>query len=133
MLTWFSSLFSIHSLHFLSCSLLISHLDWKPPAKGNREAGLQLARLFGDATDPINIGNIVDKANEEAVNRLKAGTPYLLDIKLAKDVIPGMLMRLPAEIILHLIISFLVFSFFCVFSILYAFFTLPFLILPPFC
>jgi hypothetical protein len=83
--------------YFLSSDIplftfLTSHCpDWKPPAKGNRDAGIQLARLFGDATDAANIGNIVDKANDEAVNRLKSGTPFLLDIKLAKDVIPGTL------------------------------------------
>lgn len=54
-----------------------------------RDAGLNLARLFGDASDSANLGNLVDKANQEAVNRLKAGQPMLIDVKLASEVIPG--------------------------------------------
>jgi len=64
-------------------------LDWKPPALGNRDVGLQLAALFPDETDQKNIGNIVEKANLEAVDRLKAGTPFFVGMGLAKDVIPG--------------------------------------------
>ncbi len=57
------------------------HLDWAPPAGGSPELIAALAKLDSD---------VIDKANQVAVNKYLEGTPYLVDYALAKDVIPGM-------------------------------------------
>jgi len=63
-------------------------LDWRPPAAGERDLGLLLARLQDDPLDPA--GAIVAAANAEAVSRLLAAQPTLLDVRPARDAIPGL-------------------------------------------
>ena len=61
-------------------------LDWRPPAGGDRDLGLLLARLEDDPDDPI--GSRVAAANAQAVERIlaAAGDPatavILLDVVL---------------------------------------------------
>lgn len=57
------------------------HVDWRPPAGGDPE----LAKLLTKLERPE-----IDKANEKAVEKILAARPALVDIKPAKEVIPGM-------------------------------------------
>ncbi len=59
----------------------VAHVDWRPPAGGDPE----LARLLAKLDRPE-----IDEANERAVAKILAVKPALVDIKTAKDVIPGM-------------------------------------------
>ncbi|HEY3060883.1 MAG TPA: DUF1116 domain-containing protein [Chloroflexota bacterium] len=61
-------------------------LDWRPPANGDRELGLLVARLEDDPDDPI--GAQVAKANATAVSRLLAARPLLVDVRPAREVVP---------------------------------------------
>ena len=54
-------------------------LDWRPPAGGDRELGLVLARLEDDLDDPV--GARVAAANRLAVERLLAARPVLVDVR----------------------------------------------------
>jgi hypothetical protein len=54
-------------------------LDWRPPADGDRDLGLLVARLEDDAHDPV--GRLVAGANATAVDRLLAAQPMLVDIQ----------------------------------------------------
>ena len=64
-----------------------THVEWKPPAGGN-------ARLIGlfDRLEQREASGDLDRtaANAEALKRVLAGKPTLLDIGIAKDVVPGM-------------------------------------------
>src|SRR5260370_42581183 len=51
----------------------VLQLDWRPPAGGDREMGLLLARLEDDPHDPI--GSPVAAANAQAVGRIPAANP----------------------------------------------------------
>ena len=57
-------------------------VDWQPPAGGN----LQLL----EALDFFQENEKVEKANQESIQRIKDAHPFLIDIGLAIDVIPGM-------------------------------------------
>jgi len=59
----------------------VVHVDWRPPAGGDPE----LARLLAKLDRPE-----IDEANKKAVAKILAARPTLVDIKTAKDVIPGM-------------------------------------------
>ena len=59
----------------------VVHLEWSPPAQGDRTVGMQLAELLVDKR--------VDAANQEAVSRLYAGQPILRGVAPAREVIPG--------------------------------------------
>lgn len=61
----------------------MSNLDWRPPAEGDREAGLLLARLEDDPNDPV--GRMVAAANAKALEQLLAAQPLLVDIRPARD------------------------------------------------
>jgi hypothetical protein len=61
------------------------HLDWRPPANGDRALGLVLARLEDDVDDPV--GARVMAANATAMARLLAARPMLVDVRPARDVI----------------------------------------------
>jgi hypothetical protein len=62
-------------------------LDWRPPAAGDREVGLLLARLADDPRDPV--GAAITAANAQAVERILAAQPTLVDVRPAGDVIDG--------------------------------------------
>lgn len=61
-----------------------THVEWRPPAGGNRKAI--------DALDAIQAGCTIDveKANTEAVRRILDAEPTVIGIGIAKDVVPGM-------------------------------------------
>jgi len=61
----------------------VAALDWRPPAEGDREAGLLLARLENDPLDPV--GRTVAAGNVTAVERLLAAQPLLVDVKPARE------------------------------------------------
>lgn len=61
----------------------VASLDWRPPAEGDREVGLLLARLEDDPDDPI--GRRIAAANATAVDRLLAAQPMLIDVQPARD------------------------------------------------
>jgi len=73
----------------------VLELDWRPPASGDRDLGLLLARLEDDADDPI--GSRVAAANARAMERILASKPVLVDMGRASDTLPG----LGARHILH--------------------------------
>jgi len=66
----------------------VVELDWRPPAGGDRDLGLLLARLEDDPDDPI--GSRVAAANKKAVERILAAKPMLVDIGRAADKIKGL-------------------------------------------
>ncbi|MEK5332848.1 MULTISPECIES: YlbE family protein [unclassified Lysinibacillus] len=57
-------------------------VDWQPPAGGN----IQLLK----ALDFFQDNEKVEKANQEAIQRIKDAHPFLIDIERAIDVIPSM-------------------------------------------
>ncbi len=69
-------------------------LDWRPPAEGDREVGLLLARIEDDPAD--RVGRQVEAANAEALSRLLAAQPLLLDVQPA-----GEAMGLAGRTLLH--------------------------------
>jgi len=73
----------------------VVQIDWRPPADGDRDLGLLLARLEDDQDDPI--GARVAAANAEAVARILAARPMLVGVRPAAEAIPG----LGARTILH--------------------------------
>jgi hypothetical protein len=60
----------------------VSSLEWRPPAEGDRDVGLLLARLEDDPGDPI--GRRIARANATAVERLLAAQPMLVDVQPAR-------------------------------------------------
>lgn len=61
----------------------VVHVDWQPPAGGKTELNQRLLRVARNQ-------DWIDKANEQAVERLITSHPKLIDVGLAKDVIPNM-------------------------------------------
>lgn len=59
-----------------------THLDWAPPAQGDQEAGMALARLINRPE--------VEEANRTAFGRYLAARPVLIGVDLAGNVVPGM-------------------------------------------
>ncbi|MDO8478934.1 MAG: DUF1116 domain-containing protein [Candidatus Rokubacteria bacterium] len=66
----------------------VLELDWRPPAGGDRDLGLLLARLEDDPDDPI--GSRVAAANKQAIERILAAKPMLVDIGRAADNVKGL-------------------------------------------
>jgi len=66
-------------------------VDWRPPAGGNSE----LVALF-DRLEAAEAAGKLDRgaANAEAVRRIQAGKPTLIDIGIASEVVPGMRKKL---------------------------------------
>ncbi len=64
-----------------------TQVEWKPPAGGNSE----LIALF-DRLEAAEASGSVKRAeaNAEAVRRVQAGKPTIVDIGIAQDVVPGM-------------------------------------------
>src|SRR5262245_15878427 len=69
----------------------VVQLDWRPPAGGDRDLGLVVARLEDDPDDPI--GARVAEANRTAMARLLAARPALVDVRPAGEVVPGLAER----------------------------------------
>jgi hypothetical protein len=63
-------------------------LDWRPPAQGDRQLGLLLARLADDPDDPA--GSSITRANAEALERILAARQVLRDVLPARQVIPAL-------------------------------------------
>jgi len=61
----------------------VAALDWRPPAEGDRDIGLLLARLEDDPDDPI--GRTVAAANATVTERLLAAQPMLVDVAPAAE------------------------------------------------
>ena len=66
----------------------VLQLDWRPPADGDRELGLLLARLEDDADDPV--GAQVRAANALALERIMSARPMLVGVRPASEVVPGL-------------------------------------------
>ena len=60
----------------------VTHLDWSPPAQGDRALGDSLARLVRHLQ--------VEQANEQAFAAYGAASPVLEGIGMARDCLPGM-------------------------------------------
>jgi len=58
----------------------VTRVDWRPPAGGDPEVAALLARLWRDE---------VDLANRDALARLLAARPVLVDVRPALEVVPG--------------------------------------------
>ena len=67
---------------------VVLELDWRPPASGDRELGLLLARLEDDPDDPL--GSQVARANAQAIERILAARPMLVGMGRAADTLPGL-------------------------------------------
>jgi hypothetical protein len=65
-----------------SCGVPVAHVDWSPPALGMPELADVLARL---SEEPA-----VEAANQEAVRRLLAAEPVLIDVVPAVEAIPAL-------------------------------------------
>ena len=60
----------------------VCHVDWRPPAAGDGELAGVLARLLGDAA--------IAAANREAVARMLAAEPVLIDVVPASHAMPAL-------------------------------------------
>lgn len=58
------------------------HLDWTPPAEGDRATGMALAWLVNHP--------VVEQANQTALERFFAASPVVTGVKPAREVIPDM-------------------------------------------
>ncbi len=66
----------------------VLEVDWRPPAGGDRQVGLLLARLEDDPRDPI--GARVASANRDAVERVLAARPRLIGVGTAARMMSGL-------------------------------------------
>jgi hypothetical protein len=73
----------------------VAHVDWAPPAGGEPGLASILARL--ETNDGGARARAIDEANAEAVRRMLAGDPWLVDVVPAREV----LSRLGDRTILH--------------------------------
>ncbi|HUW69326.1 MAG TPA: DUF1116 domain-containing protein [bacterium] len=67
------------------------HVDWRPPAGGDKKAIAALDALAAGTTIDV------EKANDEAIRRIQAAKPTIIGIGIAQDVVPGM----AKDLILH--------------------------------
>ena len=61
---------------------VVETVDWRPPGRGDPALAARLAPLWGD--------EVVEAANREAWGRLVAAEPVLVDLRPAREVVPGM-------------------------------------------
>ena len=64
----------------------VIELDWRPPAGGERDLGLLLARLEDDPDNAI--GARVAAANKRAIEQILGAHPMLVDVRRAAEVLP---------------------------------------------
>jgi hypothetical protein len=62
----------------------VAHVDWTPPADGDPEFAGILSRLTADR------GPAIEEANQQAVARMLAGDPVLVDVVPAREAIPAL-------------------------------------------
>ncbi len=60
----------------------VTHVDWTPPAAGDRPAGEALAKLVGNPA--------VEAANKKAYDAYLSAQPRLVGVGIARDVVPGL-------------------------------------------
>ena len=65
----------------------VLQLEWRPPADADRDLGLLVASLEDDVGDPV--GARVMAANAKALERILGARPTLLDVRPAREAIPG--------------------------------------------
>jgi len=70
----------------------VLELDWGPPAEGDRNLGLLVARLEDDPDDPI--GAPIARANQSVVDRILRASPALVDVCPASEAIPALKTRM---------------------------------------
>ena len=68
-----------------SQGIAASSVDWRPPATSDPEVLQAIATLSSGAT-----AELVDKANEEALNRMLSADPVLVNVNLAAQLIDGL-------------------------------------------
>ncbi|MEM5775884.1 MAG: DUF1116 domain-containing protein, partial [Anaerolineaceae bacterium] len=61
---------------------MVTHLDWRPPAEGNHENGLNLARLINHPR--------IEEANQTAFSRFLEAQPVLRGVGMAVDTLPSL-------------------------------------------
>jgi hypothetical protein len=67
----------------------VEEVAWRPPGDGDPLLAALLAEMTGDSTDLDGPGARIDRANAEAVRRVLAAKPMLVDVALhARDVWP---------------------------------------------
>jgi hypothetical protein len=66
----------------------VAAVDWRPPAAGDRQLGLLLARLEDDPDDAV--GSAIAAANAQAIERILGATPNLIDVVPAREAIPAL-------------------------------------------
>jgi hypothetical protein len=64
----------------------VLHVDWRPPAAGDVTAGRALARLMNDEH--------IETANRTAFEAFLSARPMLVDVRLARELIPDLAKRL---------------------------------------
>jgi hypothetical protein len=69
----------------------VAQVDWQPPGNADPALAWKLAQLTGDAQDPDATGSRMDRANAQAVERVLAARPTLVDVALhAREIWPDM-------------------------------------------
>ena len=64
------------------CGARVTQIEWQPPAEGDRDAGMGLARLVGNA--------LVEQANARAYAAYLNAQPALVGVGAAREVVPGL-------------------------------------------
>ena len=66
-------------------------LDWRPPAEGDAPDAWTPARLASDRGDAQGVGARIDAANQQALERIVAAEPVLVDVALhAREIWPDL-------------------------------------------
>ena len=66
-------------------------LDWRPPGEGDARDAWTLARLASDRGDAHGVGARIDAANQQALERIVAAEPVLVDVALrAREIWPDL-------------------------------------------
>lgn len=67
----------------------VVQVDWQPPAWGNSQLARLVAKLSDDG-NPDSLGAKIMAANQEALNRIRTSRPVVVDMKPAREIVPGM-------------------------------------------